>query len=708
MEKFLTATVLSGLAWDAFNFYIEKANDFVLKTHIKHQLQGYNASDEEMSAIEKTIVEAPRDVKEKEFKEYFSKHQNIQNLIKAKTIIYGDVKGVVNAEKGSKIYQTINTFSHLTPKLLTKGLGSSGKNFFGRESDIENIDVALNQAHAVVLLNGIGGIGKSSLASKYLVRKKELFDYYGFIEVSSDIKSTFFSELKDSLNLETEKSDEAFGEALNKLHNLEGKKLLIIDDVKDTTSQQKEIEAIVGLANSGFMILFASRVKIGDIKNYHLNTLAPKHARELFLSYHKTTQIEKVDKILKYLDYHTLFVELVAKMIKNTDYNLDAIIKKFEKGELSKIELIDEENGDGTTLNKNLQELFSMQNLSENYILLLKKLSMLPSIEIDTAFLKQFFDDEKIVRKLNFLESRGWLIKTNQNYKLHQIIKEYILSTHTPIFEEIEKQIDFFDNLISASENAQTAIDIKDKLHYYESTIKVLDILKSKNETIAAFLGNLGNIYYHLGEYEKALPLFKNFLKIREEVLGKNHPNTAASYNNLAVLYESMGEYEKALPLSKNSLKISEEVLGKNHSNTAASYNNLAGFYRSMEEYEKALPLYKNSLKIREEVLGKNHPSTASSYNNLAGLYRSMGEYEKALPLYKDSLKIYEKVLGKNHPDTATSYNNLAIFYFNTKGYKRAYDYIRKAVNVWEKVLPTNHPHLISSKQNLKVIEKEL
>ena len=64
-----------------------------------------------------------------------------------------------------------------------------------------------------------------------------------------------------------------------------------------------------------------------------------------------------------------------------------------------------------------------------------------------------------------------------------------------------------------------------------------------------------------MGAYDQALPLYRRALKIREKVLGPEHPDTATSLNNLAMLYQAMGAYEQALPLYQRTLKIIEKVL---------------------------------------------------------------------------------------------------------------------------------------------------
>ncbi len=48
-----------------------------------------------------------------------------------------------------------------------------------------------------------------------------------------------------------------------------------------------------------------------------------------------------------------------------------------------------------------------------------------------------------------------------------------------------------------------------------------------------------------MGEYEKALEWYDRALKIREKVLGKEHPDTAITYHNIALVYSDLGSMEK-------------------------------------------------------------------------------------------------------------------------------------------------------------------
>src|SRR5262249_37901598 len=90
---------------------------------------------------------------------------------------------------------------------------------------------------------------------------------------------------------------------------------------------------------------------------------------------------------------------------------------------------------------------------------------------------------------------------------------------------------------------------------------------------------------------------------------GEKHPEYASSLNNLATLYYSMGDRKQALPLHKEALAIRKEVLGEWHSDYATSLNNLALLYQDMEDYKKALPLFQKALVIYKETQGEKHPA---------------------------------------------------------------------------------------------------
>jgi hypothetical protein len=224
-----------------------------------------------------------------------------------------------NSTMATKVFRTLCEILHdkvcdsdISPQLTIK-TSTHDNNFIGREDEIKAIDEMLDKSNSLLLINGIGGIGKSSLANHYLYIREKEFDYYGFIEGLG----SFISEFRNSLDLKSQKEDELYREIIYKLQKLNGNKLLVIDNIEDIEANKTLIEMILSLGKYDYKILFTSRRKIKKVKSYHLDTLLPIDAQKLFLSYYKTDEVEKVDMVIEYLGLHTLFIKLVADTIEN-------------------------------------------------------------------------------------------------------------------------------------------------------------------------------------------------------------------------------------------------------------------------------------------------------------------------------------------------------------------------------------------------------
>jgi CHAT domain-containing protein/Tfp pilus assembly protein PilF len=226
-------------------------------------------------------------------------------------------------------------------------------------------------------------------------------------------------------------------------------------------------------------------------------------------------------------------------------------------------------------------------------------------------------------------------------------------------------------------------------------------VLGERHRDYALSLFNLAAQHEALGQWKQAEALYLQALAIRKEVLGERHPDYAFSLNNLAVLYMSQGEYAKAEPLFRQALEIRKQALGERHLDYAVSLNNLAVLYQNQGEYGKAeLPL-RQARDLIKQVLGERHPSYATSLNNLAGLYYSQGEYGKAEALQRQALEIYQQVQDERHPDYAQSLHNLAALYYYQGEYAQAEPLLRQALDIRKQVLGERHPHYAASLNNL-------
>ncbi|MBI3469664.1 MAG: serine/threonine protein kinase [Planctomycetes bacterium] len=229
------------------------------------------------------------------------------------------------------------------------------------------------------------------------------------------------------------------------------------------------------------------------------------------------------------------------------------------------------------------------------------------------------------------------------------------------------------------------------------------DQLGDDHEDTLTSMNNLTVVYLSAGQFGKALPLIEQTLERRRTKLGENHPETLRSMGTLAEAYYLAGQSPKALSLFKQILERRQIMLGEDHADTFTSMNNLAVAYESAGQLAKALPLYEQTLERRRAKLGEDHPDTLTSMNNLAVAYRYAGQLEKALPLYEQTLERARAKLGEDHPDTLTSMNNLAVAYESAGQFEKSLPLKKQTLERIRAKLGEDHPDTLTSMNNLAV-----
>ena len=219
-------------------------------------------------------------------------------------------------------------------------------------------------------------------------------------------------------------------------------------------------------------------------------------------------------------------------------------------------------------------------------------------------------------------------------------------------------------------------------------------LLGDQHPDSAETLDNLAGLLTHIGDLAGARPLYDRALAIRERTMGADDPQTASSLNNLAVLLHRQGDLVAARSLYERALSIDERMLGPSHPHTAKDLNNLARLLRELRQPAAARTLLERALAISERTVGPHDPLTATSLNNLAQLHRAEQRPEAARPLLERSLRIYERVLGEEHPYTTVALSNLSGALREQGELNAARRLAERALQVQERVLGPDHPDL--------------
>jgi CHAT domain-containing protein/tetratricopeptide (TPR) repeat protein len=227
------------------------------------------------------------------------------------------------------------------------------------------------------------------------------------------------------------------------------------------------------------------------------------------------------------------------------------------------------------------------------------------------------------------------------------------------------------------------------------------DVLGEKHLHYAVALMNLASIHHSLGEHDAAVPLNRRALALIEEALGHRHPLYVTALNNLAFVYKDIGAHKAAGPLFEKALALRRDLLGERHPHHADALNNLALLRREMGDFKAALALFRRALALRGEILGERHPDYATSLGNLALAHHDLGDHDAAFPLYERSLRLRKEVYGERHPQYANALNNLAFLHMEMGDPRAALPLFEKALALRKEAPGEGHPDYATSLANL-------
>jgi serine/threonine protein kinase/tetratricopeptide (TPR) repeat protein len=196
----------------------------------------------------------------------------------------------------------------------------------------------------------------------------------------------------------------------------------------------------------------------------------------------------------------------------------------------------------------------------------------------------------------------------------------------------------------------------------------------------AAIRHTMGNTYFYLGKPKLAIAQLELAVADRRAHLGRDHSDTLDSVDDLAEAYLESGQFDKAIPLYEETLKLREAAQGLGYERRHVTMSGLALAYREAGRLKEAIPLLEEALRLRQTNLGVDHEGTLRSMNNLGLAYKDAGRTGDALKLFEEALKLSKVKMGPEHPDSLTLMNSLAIAYSNC-------DRVAEAISMFEETV---------------------
>lgn len=599
---------------------------------------------------------------------------------------------------------------------------STSDRIIGRDTEVKNF-IKLYSNNSKILIMGVGGIGKSELAKSIYWSCTEIYDifqYFGWMSFDKDIKYTFVKYIKGNFHEKT--VDTLFEEILNYLECLNGRILIIIDNVPANIDTINQIESIL-LHNNNLCIILTSRItELEGFETYLVKPLEMEYCFQLFFRYAKHIEDNEnnrilVNEIINKIARHTLSIEVIAKSSWVNKTNVKELHRKILQFKYPKDFKLPIKIRKDEVLYQNycftlLKYIFNdVTSLSDKQKEILFFLSALPYQEYDFNLILQWIGEENL-SVLNELIQCGWVqAKNNENcaISVHPLISE--VSTDS-LDIEIVRFSDYFKNICSWNKDnednfnfiAHNSAIFTELFYRYENLLKA----NSKASEDIIYLGDTGvNMLHSLAQYEKAYDLCVRIIKAKEIVYGERSIKTIDSYNDLAVICKDLEKYSDALELLKKADKLLE-LFPDNLEERAKVYNSMAGIYRVQGYIPECIQYLEKSLYLRENCLKADDRLIATTCNNLGNIYRDNGRIEDAKRILCKAIEILQKLPDENHPSLASAYYNYGLIFMKKEAedIALAKEYIAKAYNIRKNSLGLDHPHTKLAANRLEELER--
>jgi tetratricopeptide (TPR) repeat protein len=210
-------------------------------------------------------------------------------------------------------------------------------------------------------------------------------------------------------------------------------------------------------------------------------------------------------------------------------------------------------------------------------------------------------------------------------------------------------------------------------------------------ETLRAH-ANLAGCYREAGRITEAIELGEQVVADCQRILGPKHPGTLRARGSLVVSYREAGRITEAIELGERVVADCQRILGPEHHNTLSASMILGFCYVDAGRTTDALELGQRVVADSHRVLGPMHPTTLSAGVILAGSYGNAGRITEAIAVGERVLADSERVLGPEHPGTLRARGSLAISYEQAGRTAEAIDLCERVLADSERVLGPEHP----------------
>ncbi|MCX6583812.1 MAG: TIR domain-containing protein [Candidatus Aminicenantes bacterium] len=413
----------------------------------------------------------------------------------------------------------------------------------GREKDLAALAGMLKKSERVVLVNGLGGIGKTEVCKSFFYTHYNQYDCAAWIDWISSLRESLVYALggdKSTFIQAAEKDtiDDRFEKIMTRLRQTRETFLLVVDNIENP--QDTDLDALASLPNQ-VKVLVNSRSFIEGYQVQCLDYLSPGECRALFYEFYKEKRDdETVDKIAELCGCHTLTVELLAKTAYHAAMSILSLYETLKSKGFNLNEVAGEKVATPWHNEKekkrffdHLVKVFDISGVTEEELSILVNMSVLPSVYIPMEWIREWLqlkDNNPVVS----LVEKGWLKRDEEaRLYLHPVMQEVVRYRAKPDAQKCKVLIgSLIDQLYL--EPVDNPILKKESIIYGESVVRALAMeAEEKDEDLATMANNLSARHKDMGQLDRALEFQLKAVAILQKLFPNGHPNLDTAKKNL-------------------------------------------------------------------------------------------------------------------------------------------------------------------------------
>jgi tetratricopeptide (TPR) repeat protein/transcriptional regulator with XRE-family HTH domain len=613
--------------------------------------------------------------------------------------------------------------------------------FVGREALLECISAAFSSWEAlttpVVVLSGLGGVGKTQTAPEYAYRSLERYQAIFWINASS--QETLLADivtLAETLGISSTKEVETREHLLLVRRWLEQHQqwLLILDALTDFSP----ILDALPLRSAGHVLVttqlrvsqaVARVLEVGPLAEQEALTLLLRRSGLLFqrhLSYQALSEDgTAAQHLCQMFDGLPLALDQAGAYIEQTGCSIAEYEQRYHAQHLPLLQRRGETTMDHpasvvATWSLAFQQIEARNPCAAD---LLRACAFLaPEIIPQTIFLQGALqlgshlakfgtDATQFDAAISTLRQFSLIQRDSQTrtISLHRLVQVVLRALMSPDQQKLwaERMVQALCTAFPRRHDPAWT-----QCTFYLAHVRVCEGLLTQYHLSLPMLGTVvylvGRFFHEHGQYQEASAYYH-----RARLLCQTAPLTADP-DGLPHILESLGwlalgqrHFADANAFLCEARTLKQRIYGSDHLETALTLHVLGRVAQAQSHFEEAEQFYLQALQIKEQILGKEHAETATTVLSLGWLMFDRQCYSQASHFYSRAFQIRLKVLGTEHVGTAVVLHLLARLAQQQKQYYKAEMLFLQALSIKQRVLCTDHPSLAITLQALARLYQE-